>query len=153
MQFYPDSISVKNTLFISIVRLWEIENARKLPKIGQTVFWWIGVRKNTSRYYTRPPPIRQRKAYGANGFFWKNKIFKTEISKFKKSKIENFQKNQVFCHIRAYASAWKTKNRVYFQMCDATECWIMPFKPIFSPVERFSLRWRIVLGRNDFKPL
>lgn len=31
----------------------------------------------------------------------------------------------------------KRKNWVYFQMYDAVKCQMMPFKPIFSPVERF----------------
>ena len=39
-------------------------------------------------------------------------------------------------YIRACVRARKTKNRVYFQMCDAVECRKIAFEALFSPAER-----------------
>ena len=44
VQLYPDSMSVKSTLFILIVRLSGIKNALKLPQIGRPIFGVQGMR-------------------------------------------------------------------------------------------------------------
>ena len=57
------------------------------------------------------------------------------------------KKNTFACHIRARVCVCvKDEIWVYFQMYDTVECCIIPFKGIFSPIERFKHKNGVVIS-------